>query len=149
MANTPHFPLPYLYATQSGKEVTHNEALLLIDLLLHRRAVAVGGDPMNLTAPTDGQAWIVATDAAGDWAGRDGQIALYGAGGWRFITPPNGMILWVESTQCWMRRVGAIWQMPPQAPAIPANANQDDGARSALSAIISTLSSWGLVMPAA
>lgn len=149
MANTPHFPLPYLFASQAGKEITHNEALLLIDLLLHRRVLSVGGNPANLPEPTEGQAWIIATNATGDWAARDGQIALFGAGGWRFIAPPDGMILWVESTQCWMRREGQVWQMPPQVPVIPANANQDDGARIAISAVITALSGWGLLTTAA
>ena len=149
MSTTPHFPLPYLFAAQAGKELTHNEALLLIDLLLHRRVLGVGADPANLTAPQEGQAWIVATGATGGWAARDGQIALFGAGGWRFIAPPEGMMIWVESANRWMRRVGAIWQSPPPAPALAANANQDEGARTALSAVISALSAWGLLSPAA
>ena len=149
MTTTPHFPLPYLFASQAGKDITHNEALLIIDLLLHRRVLAVGGDPANLTAPVEGQAWIVATGAAGDWAGRDGQIALFAAGGWRFIPPPDGMMIWVVSAQCWMRRNGAAWDMPPTAPNLTANANQDDGARTALNALISALSDWGLLSPAA
>ncbi len=145
MTTTPHFPLPYLFAAQAGKEITHNEALLLIDLLLHRRVLAVGGNPANLLTPTDGQAWIVATNATGDWAGRDGQIALFGAGAWRYISPPNGMMVWVESSGGWMRRNGQVWQTPPAAPAISANANQDEGARTALSSVISALTAWGLL----
>jgi hypothetical protein len=58
------------------------------------------------------------------------------------------MILWVESSGAWMRRMGQVWQMPPPAPAITNSANQDDGARGALAALISTLSGWGLLSPA-
>ena len=148
MTTTPHFPLPYLFAAQAGKEITHNEALLLIDFLLHRRVLAVGGDPVNLSPPSEGQAWIVATGASGDWAGRDGQIALFGASGWRFVAPPDGMMLWVENIGVWMRRNGPDWQMPPTAPVLTANTNQDDGARAALSALTSALYSWGLLAPA-
>lgn len=145
MSTTPHFPLPYLFASQAGKEITHNEALLIIDLLLHRRVVSVGADPANLTSPQEGQAWIVATNATGDWSGRDGHIALFGAGGWRFIPPPDGMMVWLESAGQWLRHVGGQWQYPPIAPVLAANANQDDGARSAIGAIISTLTAWGLL----
>ena len=147
MATTPHFPLPYLFAAQAGKELTHNEALLLIDLLLHRRVLGVGADPANVTSPQEGQAWIVATGATGGWSGRDGQIALFGAGGWRFITPPDGMMIWTESTGHWVRRNGPIWQSPPAAPTLAANANQDEGARTAISVLISALSAWGLLSP--
>ena len=149
MTTTPHFPLPYLFAAQAGKDITHNEALLLIDFLLHRHVQGVGADPANLTNPQEGQAWIVATNATGGWAARDGQIALFGAGGWRFITPPDGMMLWDEGSNLWMRRNGTAWQLPPQAPNMPANANQDDGARSAINALIAALSSWGVLSPAA
>lgn len=149
MTTTPHFPLPYLFPSQAGKEITHNEALLIIDLLLHRRVVAVGTNPANLSTPQKGQAWIIASGATGDWAGRDGQIALFGAGGWRFIPPPEGMMLWDESVGHWMRRGTTAWLYPPAAPTISSNANQDQGARDALSAIIAALSQWGFLTPAA
>ena len=145
MSQTPHFAFPYLHPTQAGKELTHNEALLLIDALLHQRAEGIGADPVNLTAPQEGQMWVVAQNATGDWAGQDGALALRTQSQWRFITPVTGQILWLFSNNYWLRFDGSAWQLPPLSPAIAASASEDTGARAALSALISALNQWGFI----
>lgn len=144
MTQTPHFALPYLHPTQAGKEVTHNESLLLIDALLHQRAEGIGGDPVNLSAPQDGQMWVVAQNATGDWAGKDAALALRTQSQWRFITPVAGQMVWLNSHNYWLRFDGSAWQLPPLSPAIAASASEDTGARNALSALINALNQWGI-----
>ena len=46
-------------------------------------------------SPSDGDRYIVGAGAAGAWAGHDNKIAYYD-GDWEFISPLNGMIVWVE-----------------------------------------------------
>lgn len=145
MTQTPHFALPYLHPTQAGKEVTHNESLLLIDALLHQQAEGIGGDPVNLSAPQEGQMWVVATNATGDWTGKDAALALRTQGQWRFITPAQGQMVWLNSTQYWLRFDGSAWQLPPLFPAIAPSASEDAGARAAITAVITALNQWGLL----
>lgn len=102
------YALPLLDAGQAQKEVTHNEAIDRVDALLH---LAVAS--MDLTdpppTPSLGTAWIVASGATGTWAGHDGQIATFGAGGWRIVTPRNGCLAWVEDLGIFAIRQGGGW----------------------------------------
>lgn len=85
---TPKLGLPYLATGQAQKEVTHNEALNLID-------VASQPIVLNMTtsappgSPTNGQAWIVAASPTGAWAGKVNQIATW-FDGWFFLQPTEG-----------------------------------------------------------
>ena len=92
---TDRYALPLLQAGQAQKEVTHNEALLGIDTLLHLAVETAG---LNTPRPvtTTGQAWIVASGGSGAWAGRDAMIASFGSGGWRFVAPRDGCIAWLR-----------------------------------------------------
>ena len=59
MDATPRWGLPLLFAGQAHKELAHNEALVLIDALLHGRveSAAINAPPKD---PAPGQCWIVA-----------------------------------------------------------------------------------------
>ncbi|MEG8028176.1 DUF2793 domain-containing protein [Sphingomonas aerolata] len=60
--------LPLLQPGQAQKEMGHNEALALIDLLLQPTVVTVG---LNVppAAPAPGACWIVGAAPTGDWGG--------------------------------------------------------------------------------
>lgn len=108
---TPRLGLPYLLAGQSQKEITHNEALNLLDLL----AQATVRD-RSRTAPPEtpalGDCHAVAAGASGAWAGRDGQIAAW-YGGWRFAAPRPGWSAWVEAERRALRWDGGAWAPAP------------------------------------
>ena len=63
-----HLLLPYLLASQARKHGTHNEALRPLDGLVQLAVL-----DRDLTAPpaspADGDHYIVASGATGDWAG--------------------------------------------------------------------------------
>jgi Protein of unknown function (DUF2793) len=83
---TDRLSLPLLVAGQAQKEVTHNEALTLIDFLAQPVVVAVA--PVSVpAAPTLGQSWIVGAAPTGAWAGKAAHIASWTSGGWRFCAP--------------------------------------------------------------
>jgi len=93
MEMTPRLGLPLLVAGQIQKEIYHNEALALVDLLLAAsvEAVPVSSPPPS---PTIGTLYrIAATGASGAFAGQDGKLAGWSEGGWRFIAPVEGMRL--------------------------------------------------------
>lgn len=92
MANetSPRLALPFLFAAQAQKEVFHNEALSLLDILVQANVQsAVLTTPP--ASPVPGQCWLVPPAASGAWAGQAGYVAAWTSGGWRFIAPFEGL----------------------------------------------------------
>lgn len=109
MDTTGNLKLPYLFAAQAQKHVTHNEALRAIDAV-----VQVGVVDRDLTAPpvsslSDGDRYIVAAPAAGAWAGRDGQIAAWQDGAWWFYEPKAGWLAWIADESGLVVFDGTVW----------------------------------------
>ncbi len=69
LPRTARYSLPLLALAQAQKEVTHNEALVLLDAMVHAAVVAGPvADPPS--SPDEGQCWLVASGASGVWAGQ-------------------------------------------------------------------------------
>lgn len=104
-----HLGLPYLLPSQAQKHVTHNEAIAMLDALVHlavnSRTVA---DPP--ATPLEGMRFIVADGATGAWADRTGALAVFDAGGWRFQSPEAGWIAYVVDAGTLEVFDGAVWQ---------------------------------------
>ncbi len=90
---TTRLNLPFIIAGQAQKEVSHNEALMLIDTIVQPVVVEVAPSTQPV-APVVGQCWIVGAGATGLWAGRGDQMACWTDGGWRFVAPFSGMTIW-------------------------------------------------------
>lgn len=142
--------LPLLVPGQAQKEMTHNEALTTLDLQVQASVEAVGlATPP--TAPVAGQCWIVGPDATGAWADRDGDLAGWTAGGWRFASPREGTIAWDADSGGFARHAGGNWvsRAPLGDPLavidLPTGGTTADlEARAAISSIIMTLRHFGL-----
>lgn len=160
---TDRLSLPLLHVAQSHKEMVHNEALMLIDLLLHGCVDGVAQD-VPPAAATVGQCWIVGAAPIGDWAGQADRIAGMTEGGWRFVVPREGMRLWWSAGETTAEFRGGRWHqgevcarrilidsipvVGAQQPAIAApsgGTTRDDEARSAITAILSALRRHGLI----
>ena len=74
MADTARSRLPMLEAGQAPKEMTVNEALARLDLLVQTGVVAVGIDTPPAT-PAEGQAWIVGGAPTGAWTAQPRALA--------------------------------------------------------------------------
>lgn len=162
---TPRLGLPYLQTGQAQKEMSHNEALALIDFAAQASVEALGVDAPP-DAPAQGDCWIVGEGATGAWSGRAGAIAAWTAGGWRFIPPREGMRAWVRETgEFAVRREGhwvagrldgrlfidGVQVVGPRAAGIddPSDGDTiDSHARTAINAILKALREHGLVEPA-
>ena len=162
-SQTDRLSLPLLAVAQAQKEMTHNEALALVDTAVQATVVAVAPSTVP-TAPTPGQCWIVGSGATGAWAGHDGAIAAWTQGGWRFVAPFEGLTVWSLADAMSARRTATAWVTgsltghkltidgeqvvgarggPISAPS--GGTIVDAEARTAVAAILATLRSHGLI----
>ena len=95
--HTPRYKLPLLATGQSNKELFHNEALTLLDFLVHPAVIAKHRDPDTLD-PVEGEAWLIDDDPVGEWVARANQLALWTAGGWRFLEPQRNYQIFSADT---------------------------------------------------
>jgi len=105
---TTNLLLPYIMAAQAQKHVTHNEALRLLDGLVQLSVL-----DRDLTvppgSPADGDRYIVASGATGDWAGWDLNVALFTDGAWLRLPLRAGWRAWVEDESVLLVYDGSDW----------------------------------------
>lgn len=94
MSATPRLALPLIAAGQAQKHVTHNEALVRLDALLHL-VVASRTQAVPPAAPDEASVYIVPADGTGAFAGHAEALALFEDGGWLFLQPRPGWQAWV------------------------------------------------------
>ena len=163
MTATPRLAAPYILQSQSQKEVTHNEALNILDGLVQGVA-----EDNTLTAPpvspAEGVVWIVAAGATGDWAGHDDALAQFIGGVWAFHTPLEGWSVWLKAQELATRYDGTGWVtgvitassveiggdqiLTARQPAIAdatGGATIDAEARAALNALLAACRAHGLI----
>lgn len=157
------YGLPFILPGQAQKELFHNEALVMLDAALHP---AVEDGPLSTppATPAFGQCWLIGTGATDAWVDRDGQIAAWTTGGWRFIAPQAGMLVWDKTGGFHRRWTGTTWSNGDVAgsallinsqqvvgPRMETTASPSDGtnidaeARAAIDAIIVALKTHGLI----
>lgn len=109
MENNANLDLPYIMPSQAQKHVTHNEVLKLLDALV--QCVVAGRTLASAPPePQEDARGIVPPGADGKWAGRDGAIAMWRDGGWRFLVPKEGWVAWVLDEHAFVSWTGAAWQ---------------------------------------
>ena len=101
------FGLPFIMPGQAQKEAFHNEALALLDGLVHPAVSGISAAPP--AAPAEGESWIVAAGASGDWSGQQGCVSIRTTGGWRFATPVPGMAVWDGAAGYERYWTGSAW----------------------------------------
>jgi hypothetical protein len=157
------FALPLILPGQAQKEAFHNEALTAIDAALHA-SVEEGPLADPPADPEPGRSWLVDEGATGAWAGKDGALASWTAGGWRFVSPVPGMLVWNIDAGYRLHWTGSAWSdgslsatalviagqqvVGPRLPEVPSPSGGtiiDAKARAAIDAVIETLKSHGLI----
>jgi hypothetical protein len=163
MSESTRHALPFLSAGQAQKEVTHNEALMVVDRLLHPLVLS-----RNLStppsAPASGDSYIPGGTASGAWAGQAGKLATYDGFGWVFTNPVRGCLAWIAdeggfsvydsgwSNGGWpaagLRISGrqVLGAAPTSVSAPAGGALIDLECRAAVGALISTLRAQGIVL---
>jgi len=106
---TPILQLDEIQENQSGKFVTHNEALRRLEALLVRAlSASTAAQP---SSPSDGDVYILPASPTGaDWASFSaGQLAIFSGGAWQAVTPAVGLTLPVVDAQSQKTWDGSNW----------------------------------------
>ncbi|WP_026380407.1 DUF2793 domain-containing protein [Afifella pfennigii] len=144
--NTANLSLPYILAAQAQKHVTHNEALRILDSLIHLAVLDRDlAEPPAL--PAEGERYLVPAGATGEWEAKAGMLAAWQDGAWAFLTPRQGWLCWVTDEATLLAFDGASWESANgQIEALPMlgiNASADATNRLAVSAAATLLSHEG------
>ena len=147
----------------AGPSMTSPGALATLDVVV---AAAIEGPPQDNppTAPATGASYIVGASPTGAWAGKAGQLASYGAGGWQFIAPTEGLSAMIKSSGVRADYRAGAWEIglvraqavvvdgvtvvSAQSDAIASpsgGAVSDTQARGAIDAILAALRHHGLI----
>ena len=96
MANTIKFDLDEWIASQSQPWVKVNTAMSKVDQLMQISVVdlALTAPP---GAPAEGDAYIPAATATGDWTTHEDELAYYINGGWIFLPLIEGSVIWNQN----------------------------------------------------
>lgn len=105
---TPRLALPLLAAAQAQKHVTHNEALAVLDRLVH--LVATDLRDAAPASPAEGASHLVGPAASGAFAGHAGALATFADGAWRFDAPALGWLCWLEAEATAVVFDGTAWR---------------------------------------
>ncbi|WP_298093488.1 DUF2793 domain-containing protein [uncultured Sphingomonas sp.] len=147
MESSARMRLPLLVAGQAQKEITHNEALALIDLAVQPSVVEIGRNAPP-AAPAHGEAWVVGAAPEGAWADHAGALAGWTAGGWRFMLPWVGFAVWNRADRGTARFDGEEWRRTAPASAIDAPAGGgviDAEARAAIGSMLASMRAHGWI----
>lgn len=139
--------LPLLAVSQAQKEITHNEALILIDALLHTAVEASAMAPPAVTDNDIGKCWLVGSGATGVWANKSGQIAIWIGGDWRYLVAHDGMRLWDRSNGQDSIYTDGIWHSGPIITNPSGGAVIDSEARATLGAMLQYFRLIGILAP--
>ncbi len=93
MSETALLNIPYIMAAQAQKHVTHNEALRILDALVHL-AVEDRDRSDPPADPAEGQRHALGEAPTGVFAGQAGHIAAFQDGAWTFHMPQEGWLVW-------------------------------------------------------
>jgi hypothetical protein len=110
MESTERLSLPMLIPGQSQKEVFHNEALQLLDIVV---AAAVEEPPSDdpPALPTPGTCYLVGPSPNGPWSQHADHIAAFSNAGWRFVAPTPGLAAFVKSAGTFAVYRQATWDV--------------------------------------
>jgi hypothetical protein len=133
---TGRYRLPMLAVSQAQKEITHNEALVIIDALLHMAVEAALSAAPAVNDNDIGKCWVINGVPTGAWANKAGQIAYWIGGSWRFVVPHEGMRVWNRFTRRHSLYISGQWTTAPSVPNPTGGAVVDSEARAALAAIL-------------
>lgn len=95
---TPNLGIPELLPLQALPDATVNDALRRIDALLSIGVLTFKTLTAPPGSPAEGDMHVIDSPATGAWSGHEDEIAYYAFGEWEFITPGEGVMVWLFPT---------------------------------------------------
>jgi len=83
---------------EAGWDATMNANLLLIDLVAQIKVISRTNTPPG--SPANGNVYLCADAPTGAWAGQAGKLAVYRSGGWVFVAPKQGWLIYDATAEC-------------------------------------------------
>ncbi len=143
---TSRHALPFLAVGQAQKEITHNEALAIIDALIWAAAEAeLSLPPAQLAESDAGKCWLIGSAPSGAWLGKVKQIACWTGGSWRYLVANEGMRLWNIALGAQMVFRDSQWQSSTPIAEPNGGLTIDNEARMAITAILGVLRQSGIL----
>ncbi len=140
--------LPLLFSGQAQKEVTHNEALFLIDGATQPDVEGVSATPITNLAETDqGKSWLVGSNPQASWSDQANNIAIWNGGSWRFIRAKEGMLLFRRDISQFSIYKNAAWFTAATISGPTGGSVIDIEARAKINAILGILRNFKLIAP--
>jgi hypothetical protein len=97
-SHTGRLKLPYILQAQAQKEVTHNQALNILDVLVNTVAIAITDTPPD--NPNEGDIYIVGSKPQGIFDGNANHLVQFTEGSWSFYQPLNYMeVMVIDESQ--------------------------------------------------
>jgi hypothetical protein len=108
MSTTHKLKLPLIHSGQAQKEITHNEALCLLDVLINTviQDIFVNKPPLEAAL---GELYIIGENPIAEFANHPNKIAQKLESGWRFITAPKWLIATIDQGGSRYTYSGKIW----------------------------------------
>jgi hypothetical protein len=135
MTTSADLGLPFIDAGQGQPEVTHNEALLLLQAMTNGVIDRAVNTPA--VGPTIGDSYIIGAAPTGAWAGRANCVTIWSGTAWDFIpgedsagTPitmgarQEGMRVWVRDENTLYLWSGSAWINFASTPAVATDYGQ-------------------------
>ena len=94
--NSLQLSMPYIQGGQAQKHITHNEAIRTLDTITQLSVISQAVAPDS--GAVEGDRYIVAPGATGEFAGQDGNIAMLETGLWAFFAAQTGWVAHDQST---------------------------------------------------
>lgn len=110
-----HLNLPYIQPAQAQKHVTHNEAIELLDMIVHLTVQDFEATTPPGT-PTEGETWVLDGAPTDAWTGQGGKIASFRGGGWMFVAPNTGWQAYSIIAEQIRVYTGTIWASSTATP---------------------------------
>lgn len=142
---TARHKMPFLAVSQAQKEITHNEALVIIDALLHPVVQSQLSTPPTVTDADIGKCWLIGASPIAEWSGKTDHIAVWIGGGWRYLSVGDGTHVRRADTNVELVKSEGQWNSPP-AIADPATGSVVDvEARQAIATLLSYFRTIGQI----
>ena len=143
MERTARYDMPLLAVAQAAKEMTVNEALVRLDMAVQPVVQGITNSPPM--APGVGQGWLVGGAPNGAFADHAEDIVVWTTGGWRFLTPFEGMAVWRSDIGTVARWSGGQWIGGAAIATVTGGSVIDIEARAAIETIVARLRLGGLI----